>query len=73
MFSFQVWIPHHSVAILGFGCAEWYGVFGLSNVVNVWIAEAGSLMYSLYLVIPGYRTYTGFVIIYSISRCAGFA
>merc|ERR1712232_1114286 len=64
----QKWLVHHLIAIAGYVTSEYSGVFALSNAVNTWITEVGSLMYSTYLTIRTERSYVLFVVLYTVSR-----
>ncbi|KAF4675606.1 hypothetical protein FOL47_007558 [Perkinsus chesapeaki] len=61
-------IPHHAVALAGFGLSDVANVFGLANAVNTFIAELGSVMYNYYNSHKSTKTYIVFVAAYSISR-----
>jgi hypothetical protein len=66
-------IVHHLIALAGVGSSEYSGVFALSNAVNIWITEIGSLFYNVYVAFKSKKNYTRFVIIYSASRLVFFA
>jgi hypothetical protein len=66
-------IIHHLVALAGVGSSEYSGVFALSNAVNIWITEIGSLFYNVYFAYKSKQNYIRFVFIYSLSRLVFFA
>jgi len=61
-------IPHHVVALLGFGLSEYTAVYGLANAVNIFVTELGSMMYNWYNKHKTIPNYVIFVTCYSISR-----
>lgn len=64
----QKWVIHHLVALAGYTTSEIANVFALSNAVNTWITELGSLMYSAYILVRSESAYIAFVVLYAISR-----
>lgn len=73
----RFWV-HHMVALAGYGTSEVANVFALSNAVNTWITEIGSLLYQLYLLLAKsdsrmspaaqQRSYVAFVVVYALTR-----
>mmetsp|Transcript_35648 Transcript_35648/g.80495 ORF Transcript_35648/g.80495 Transcript_35648/m.80495 type:complete len:234 (+) Transcript_35648:156-857(+) len=64
----QKFVVHHMVALCGYGTSELANVFALANAVNTWITEAGSVMYSSFLLVKTDAAYAAFVIAYAVSR-----
>mmetsp|Transcript_20017 Transcript_20017/g.46603 ORF Transcript_20017/g.46603 Transcript_20017/m.46603 type:complete len:232 (-) Transcript_20017:137-832(-) len=64
----QKFVVHHMVALCGYGTSELANVFALANAVNTWITEAGSVMYSTFLLVKTDAAYIVFVLGYAISR-----
>lgn len=72
----RFWL-HHMVALAGYGTSELANVFALSNAVNTWITEIGSLLYQLFLLVKSdtrvspaahQQIYVFFVVVYAITR-----
>lgn len=64
----QVFIPHHFVVLVGLIGTDVGNVTALTNSVNTWMTEIGSLLYNMYVYHKSETTYLIFLVSYAASR-----